>query len=42
MEKRCIHCGKLIDIEDLLEHEANCYFNLENVDEGSSEECGDW
>ncbi len=45
MKKRCQYCLRLIEETnkiDILEHEANCPDNLENVDEGSSIECGDW
>ena len=39
---KCRYCGKTVDFEDLPEHEDKCWDNMENVDEGSSEECGDW
>ena len=39
---RCKYCGKKVNFMDLLEHEDKCPDNLENIDMGSSIECGDW
>jgi len=39
---RCKYCLKKVSFEDLAEHEDKCPENLENIDEGSSIECGDW
>ena len=38
---RCQHCLEEMPWMDLLKHEDRCPDNLENVDEGSAEECGD-